>query len=40
MTLSRRVVSAPPVTLWPVIERRAQLPPDLEEVVAALEHAV
>lgn len=40
VTLSRSVVSAPPVTLWPVIVRRVQLPPDLEEVVAALGHAV
>ena len=40
MTLSSSVVAAPPVTLWPKIERRGQLPPDLEEFVAALEHAV
>jgi predicted nucleotidyltransferase len=40
MTLTRSVVEAPPVTLWPVVERRGQLPPDLEEFVAALEHAV
>jgi hypothetical protein len=39
MTLSSTVIAAPPVTLWPVVERRGQLPPD-EEVVAALEHAV
>lgn len=38
MTLSSSVVAAPPVTLWPAVERRGQLPPDLEEVVAALEH--
>ena len=30
MTLSRSVVAAPPVTLWPAVERRGQLPPDLE----------
>jgi hypothetical protein len=40
MTLSVSVVAAPPVTLSPEIERRGQLPPDLEEFVAALEHAV
>jgi hypothetical protein len=40
VTLSRTVVSAPPVTLWPVVERRSKLPPDLDEVVAALEDAV
>jgi hypothetical protein len=40
MTLSRTVVATPPVTLWPVVERRGELPPDLEQVVAALEHAV
>jgi len=40
LTLSTKVVAAPPVTLWPVVERRGQLPPDLEEIVAALEHAV
>jgi hypothetical protein len=40
MTLSRTAVAAPPVTLWPVVERRAQLPPDLEEVVAGFERAL
>lgn len=40
VSLSRGVVASPPVTLWPVVERRGELPPDLEEVVAALEHAV
>ncbi len=40
MTLSTSVVGAPPVTLWPVVERRGHLPPDLEEIVAALQHAV
>jgi hypothetical protein len=39
MTLSASVVAAPPVTLWPVVDRRSQLPPDLEEFVATLEHA-
>jgi hypothetical protein len=38
--LSKSVVATPPVTLWPVVTRRGQLPPDLEEVVAALERAV
>ena len=32
--------SGAPVTLWPRVERRGPLPPDVEEVVAALEHAV
>jgi hypothetical protein len=40
MTLNRSVIAAPPVTLWPTVERRAELPPDVEEVVAALEQAV
>lgn len=40
LTLSTSVVASPPVTLWPVVEHRGQLPPDLEQVVAALEHGV
>jgi predicted nucleotidyltransferase len=40
VTLSTSVVASPPVVLWPVVERRGRLPADLEEVVAALEHAV
>ena len=40
VTLRQSVVGAPPVTLWPAVERRGALPRDLEEVVAALEHAV
>jgi predicted nucleotidyltransferase len=40
ITLNSTLVLSPPVTLWPFIERRGQLPPDVEEVVAALEHAV
>ena len=38
--LNTNVVLSPPVTVWPTVERRIELPPDLEEVVAALEHAV
>ena len=38
--LNSTSVLSPPVTLWPYVERRGQLPPDVEEVVAALEHAV
>ncbi len=38
--LNSTLVHAPPVTLWPYVEHRGQLPPDVEEVVAALEHAV
>lgn len=40
VTLSKAVITAPAVTLWPVVIRRGQLPPDVEEIVAALEHAV
>lgn len=40
MTLSSMVIAAPPVTLWPVVDRRGRLPPDVEEFVATLEHAV
>jgi len=40
LTLSKNVIAAPPVTLWPVVERRGQLPRDLEAVVVGLEHAV
>ena len=38
--LNANVVLSPPVTVWPFVERRIELPPDIEEVVAALEHAV
>ena len=38
--LSSTLVLSPPVTLWPYVERRGQLPPDVDEVVAALEHAI
>ena len=38
--LNSNVVLSPPVTVWPSIERRGPLPPDVEELVAALEHAV
>jgi predicted nucleotidyltransferase len=34
------LVLSPPVALWPYVERRGELPPDLEEAVAALEDAV
>ena len=40
MRLSSMVIAAPPVKLWPVVERRGRLPPDVEEFVATLEHAV
>ena len=40
VTLSKSVIAAPPVTLWPVVERRERLPLDLEAVVATFEHAV
>jgi predicted nucleotidyltransferase len=38
--LNSTLVLSPPVALWPYVERRGQLPPDLEKVVATLEHAV
>ena len=38
--LNSTLVLSPPVTLWPYVERRRRLPPDVEEVVAALEDAV
>ena len=38
--LNSTVVLSPPVTLWPSVERRGPLPPDVEELVAGLEHAV
>ncbi len=40
ITLNSTIVLSPPVTLWPYVERRGELPADVEEVVAALEHAV
>jgi hypothetical protein len=38
--LNSTVVLSAPITLWPKIERSSELPPDVEEMVAALEHAV
>src|SRR5258705_4287081 len=38
--LNSSLVLAPPVTLWPHIERHGQVPPDLADVRAALQHAV
>ena len=38
--LNSSLVVSPPVTLWPHVERRGQLPPDVEEIVAAFEHVV
>lgn len=38
--LNPALVHSPPVTLWPHIERCGHLPLDVEEIVAALEHAV
>ena len=38
--LNSSLVLSPPVTLWPRIERRGRLLPDVEEVLVALEHAV
>jgi len=38
--LNSSLVLSPPVTVWPHVTRRGQLPPDVEAVVAALEHAV
>ena len=38
--LNSSLVLSPPVTVWPHVTRRGQLPSDVEEVVAALEHAV
>ena len=40
IALNSSLVLSPPVALWPNVERRGQLPPDVEEVVAALEHTV
>lgn len=40
ITLSENVVAAPPVTLWPAVERHCVLPSDLEAVVAGFEHDV
>ena len=40
ITLNSTVVLSPPITLWPTVERRGELPADVDEVVAALEHAV
>ena len=38
--LAESVVESPPLTLWPAIKRRGPLPPDLEEFIATLQHAV
>jgi hypothetical protein len=37
--LSRETVLAPPLALWPRIERRCQVPADVEQFLAQLEHA-
>ena len=34
------LVLSPPLMLWPHIVRRVQLPPDVDKLVAAFEHAV
>jgi predicted nucleotidyltransferase len=39
LTLSHGLIAAPPVIVWPTVERHDQLPPDLEEFVAAFEQA-
>src|SRR5258705_817387 len=39
ITLSHTLVQSPPVTLWPYVERRGELPADVEEMVAALGYA-
>lgn len=38
--LNASLVLSPPVTLRPRVERRGHVPPDVEEVLVALEHAV
>lgn len=40
LMLNRDVIAAPPLTLWPAVERRCRLPPDVEAIVETLEHAV
>jgi hypothetical protein len=40
ITLNSTLVLSPPVTVWPYVERRSQLPRDVDEVVATLGHAV
>ena len=40
ITLNHTLVLSPPVTVWPSVQRRGRLPTDVEEMVAALEHAV
>ena len=38
--LAESLIRSPPLTLWPDIERRGPLPPDVEEFIATLQHAV
>ena len=38
--LGESLVAAPPVTLWPRTEHRGPVPPDVEEFIATLQHAV
>jgi predicted nucleotidyltransferase len=40
ITLDSTLVLSPPITLWPKVECRGELPEDVEEVIAALERAV
>ncbi len=39
VSLDSALVARPPLTLWPVVDRRDRLPDDVEAVVAALEKA-
>ena len=40
VSLDSALVARPPLTLWPVVDRRDRLPDDVEAVVAVLEKAV
>jgi hypothetical protein len=33
VTLSKQLIAAPPVTLWPNVVRRATMPPDVEALL-------
>jgi len=38
--LNQALIASPPVEIWPIVIRRSHVPPDVEAVLAMIEHAV
>jgi predicted nucleotidyltransferase len=38
--LNQSLIASPPVEIWPTVIRRSPVPPDVEAVLATIEHAV